>query len=360
MIASVGTISGPLGTFFRPSVQALQAWTVVINRKGGVNGHPVQLIVYDDGMDPARSRAQVKEAVEQRKVIAFVMNNQGPSGRPDIGYIESKRIPVIGNEGGSPWFYDSPMFFTQASTGDQLYQIAIRSAAAQLVSEGVTQLALISCVEAQQCSDAERVWSSLAAGLGFSVVYSVKSSVTQPDYTAECLNAKSRGAQLVMFAMETNSVVRFAASCARQGYRPRYATVSSVQADRFKTDPNLDRMVGASPVFPYFQSGTPATDEFHSAIDAYAKTIDLGIAAAVGWAAAKLFERAAARLPEPPTNEAVLTGLTGITDDTLEGLTMPLTFVAGRPSTPRSCWFDIMIRDKAWRSFDGFGLHCVP
>ncbi|MGH7534286.1 MAG: ABC transporter substrate-binding protein, partial [Gemmatimonadales bacterium] len=57
VIASVGTISGPAGAALGGSVQALQVWSKAVNARGGINGHPVQLIVYDDGGDPARHRS---------------------------------------------------------------------------------------------------------------------------------------------------------------------------------------------------------------------------------------------------------------------------------------------------------------
>ena len=68
--ASVGTLSGPVGTVWRPVVQGAQLWVAEANRRGGLSGHEIRLLVYDDGGDSARHRAQVKEAVEQRGVVA--------------------------------------------------------------------------------------------------------------------------------------------------------------------------------------------------------------------------------------------------------------------------------------------------
>ena len=88
----------------------------VHQQHGGLNGHPVRLIVYDDGADPARSRAQVQEAVERQRVVAFLQMSQPLSGESNVDYITAKRIPVIGTETGSPWVYDrSPMYFPQTS-----------------------------------------------------------------------------------------------------------------------------------------------------------------------------------------------------------------------------------------------------
>jgi hypothetical protein len=75
--------------------------------------------------------------------------------------------------------------------------------------------------------------------------------------------------------------------------------------------------------------------------------------------AGKLFEKAAAGLPEPPTSEAILRGLWGIRSETLGGLTQPLTFTEGKPSPQDpSCGWDIVIEKRVWRSPDAFQVHC--
>lgn len=84
-----------------------------------------------------------------------------------------------------------------------------------------------------------------------------------------------------------------------------------------------------------------------------------GVGPAVGWTAGKLLEAAAARLPEPPTSSALLQGLWSIRDDTLGGLTHPLTFGQGQTATRRACWFTLLIRNGSWVSADGYRLHCA-
>ena len=357
-IASVGTLSGPAGALFLPYVEAVRVWVKYVNDKGGVNGHKVRLNVYDDGGDPSRHRAQVQEAVEQRGVIAFVQQQAGITGSGSIDYISAKRIPVIGNEGGSDWFYEKPMFFPPAATAVTFYTASVYDVAKYAVPAGRTKTAVIFCIEAQACGDVDRVWGEVGPKAGMELVYRAKASIGQPDFTAECLNAQKAGAKTVFVAMDTNSVGRLTASCARQGYRPVYAVQSGTAADRMTQDPNLEGMTLASPVFPWFQSGTPATDEYQQVMRSYGKNITPGPGSAVGWVTAKLFEKATAHLPEPPTSEAVLRGLWSVRDDTLGGLTLPLTFVENQPAKRQACWFSIVLSKQAFVSPDGSSLHC--
>ena len=279
LIASVGTLGGPAGTVLKPIVDAVQVWVRFINDRGGLEGHRVQLFVYDDGGDPARQKAQVKEAVEQRHVIAFVQNVMGLSGSGSKDYITSKRVPMIG-AGDITWAYDSPMVFPQASSGALVFEPGIWGAAQQ--TPGKKKLATITCVEVQECRNFDRIARAVASKAGFDLVYNGTASLAQPDFTAECLNAAKAGAEVFVVAMDSNSTSRVAASCARQGFKPTWGSLATLVAERMKDDPNLEGLVASIPVFPWFRTGTPASDEYKAAMSSYGAGITSGVGPAVG------------------------------------------------------------------------------
>ena len=357
-MASIGTYSGPAGGTLALVLQGAEVWVVHVNKKGGINGHQVKLLVYDDAGDPARHRAQVQEAIEQRHVVAFLANAESLSGRSSVEYITAKRVPVIGSDTGSSWFYESPMYFPQASSGDALVYGLLAGLAQQTVPLGKTKLGSLVCIEAQICRDADKVFGNYAKGEGFDLVYRAKATLSQPDFTAECLAARNAGVQVFWMALDANSVQRVAASCARQRYRPLFSTAAAPLEDRFKDDPNLDGMVSSTNVFPYFQSGTGATDEYQQAMGTYGSTVRPGLGAATGWVAGRLLGEAGKDLSEPPTSEALLEGLWSLRNATLGGMTQPLTFVENQVTSPLSCWFNIMVRKGSWVSPDGFELQC--
>jgi branched-chain amino acid transport system substrate-binding protein len=358
IIASVGTLSGPAGATVGTVTLGGQLWAKWINQRGGLNGHAVRLIVYDDGGDPARHRSQVQEAVEQRRAIAFLAEASGFTGAGSAEYITSKRVPVIGNEGANQYWYSSPMYFPQASVGNEMIFSGMAGPAQMLVPVGKAKLATLVCAEAQACADADRVWGDSAQSVGFDHVYRAQASLATPDFTAVCLAARNAGAQVILTAMDSSSVGRIAASCARQSYHPVMTTFGVVILDRMKDDPNLADMVASSTVFPYFQSGTPASDEFQEAMRNLGNGLLPGIGVAQGWVAGKLLEKAGANLAEPPTSQSLLKGLWSIKDDTLGGLTLPHTFVENQPAKPQACWFNLRILNQAWVSPDGFKLNC--
>src|SRR5260370_1361855 len=71
-IGNVGTYSGFAGTTSIGSKYGMQAWASYVNAHGGINGHPVDLIVKDDQGSATNALAAVKELVSQDHVIAIV------------------------------------------------------------------------------------------------------------------------------------------------------------------------------------------------------------------------------------------------------------------------------------------------
>ena len=337
---------------------AVQVWARLTNDRGGLNGHPIKLLVADDGGDPARHRAQVQDFVERQKVIAFVANGEAVSGQGSISYLQEKRVPVIGSEGANDYFYENTMYFPQAATGTPLYKMTLASAAQQLLP-AKPKLATLVCREATACTAADKVWGGgYAKSHGFDLVYRAQASVAQPDFTAECLNAQRSGAQVFLILMDTSSVLRIANSCSRQGYKPTFAWAANATGPTQPQNPALEGGSIGATAFPWMVGDTPATAEFQAAMARYQKGIAPTGSHTVGWVAAKVFEKAAAAMPEPPTAAAVLDGLWKINSDDLGGLTYPLTFKRDQPAQPRVCWFNVKITGGAFTAPAGARYSC--
>ena len=360
MLATVGHYSGPLGTAATPFLHGAQAWVASVNQRGGVNGHDVQLAVYDDGADPARTQASVKDAVERKKAIGILQATSPVTYGTVIDYLNRKRIPTIGLALMRTFEYESPMLFPQGTGGLLIHAIVVHGISQQVKPLGKTKMALILCAESPEtCSELPRpVIYRTAKDDGMQIVYEAKSSITQPDYTAECLQARNSGADIMMIYLDPSSVGRVAASCARQNYRPYYSVGTSVVSDQYKNNSSIENLVGATGVAPYFQTGTPAMDEFHTATAKFSSA--LGIGTIAGWTSGKLFERAAADMPEPPTTEALLRGLWSLKGDDLGGLTSPLTFKENQPAPRTMCWWNVALTGGEWTTNDRYQRHCAP
>jgi branched-chain amino acid transport system substrate-binding protein len=360
LIGNVGTYTGPAGSSLTDLPEAVQVWVKWANDRGGVNGHQVKLVVADDGGDQARHRSLVQQLVETQGVIALIGDGEVITGASSVEYLTRKGIPVIGNEGGSDWFYSSPTYFTHVATGQTYWKAVASSVASVAKAKGKVKWAAITCPEATTCADADRVWTKEGEvkGQGLEPVYSARASIAQPDYTAECLNARNAGAEILTMVMDAASVRRIAASCARQNYRPLFTEVAASSKTEHASDPNLaGGLISSIGHFVWTDASTPAAAEFQAAIKKYLGKPP-GAGHASGWAAARVFEKAAADLGEPPTAQAVLDGLWSFQGETLGGLVMPLTFTRGQNAPRQICWATNYAEGGQWTAFDGGRISC--
>ena len=306
---------------------------------------------------PARHRASVQDLVDNRHVIAFVGNPEVFTGQQSAKYLTEKGIPVIGSDGGGSWFYQSPVYFPHSSHGEPLVEAMIDGYAAQTVPKGLTRFALITCVEAAVCAEGDRIWTRDAAKVGYEVVYKARASITQPDYTAECLNAQRANAQVIATAFDPASVTRLARSCVRQGYKPVIGIGSVNATPIHPQEPGLQNaVVGGTEAYPWFLTDTPAIREFRQGVEE-AGFEPLG-GYELGWISGKLFELLVPDVPGDITPASLLARRGLVRDETLGGLAMPLTFEAGKNAQPRTCGFLVGIENQRYVSPDGGKLHC--
>lgn len=345
-IGVVGTMSGVGGTQLA-STRAVQAWAQARNRSGGVNGRPIEAIVVDDGGDPARFRAALQDLVERRNVVAFVGALTGFSiSEGAVKYLEEKRVPIIGGDRLSAMWNTSPMLFPQASAGDAvIWNHSVNTA--RLAGKGAA-VGWVTCQEAQICRDADRLWQQYLPALGLQVKYRATVSVAQPGFTAECASARQAGVQVFLLGTDSNSTRRIATDCAKQGYTPRFGVLQT--SDEMAAEPALDGGFYGSATFPWVLDDSPATKEFAETMKRYAPNVTLSAHAASGWVAAKLFERVAGGLGTDVTTPRLLEALWKLENETLGGLTAPLTYVKNKGAPPTYCYFGMVITGRAWEA----------
>jgi branched-chain amino acid transport system substrate-binding protein len=359
VIGSVGTWSGLVGQNVVGGLNALQAWVAATNAAGGLGGHPVKLVVADDGTDPSRHRALVQELVERRGVVAFSYNAAVFSGHASVSYLEQKRIPVVGGSGTEPWYTTSPMFFTQIIAGEVAIEATVASYARSAKAMGLTKMGLITCSDGVQvCDDTARAAPDYIKRYGMDLAYQGKASLAQPDFTANCLAARNTGAQILYLALDANSYARFSKACASVDYRPRYGIAQPVMLAELAKDPNLQGSPGVSYTAPFFFGPNPAIARFQQAMATYAAKAPLTGSASLGWSAAELLGAAARRLSPTPTSADILEGVWALNGDDLGGLTAPLRFKRDAPTVPPVCYWQVVVSDNSYQSPDNGQRHC--
>lgn len=124
VIGQSAPVTGPVANAFKGVLAGEKLAFDQINRKGGVNGRQVDLILMDDGYDTRRTVENVKTLIEQEKVVALTGLGSTAGVGASLPILLEKKVPLVGAYTGAPILRSKhhPYFFTtQASFKDEVF-----------------------------------------------------------------------------------------------------------------------------------------------------------------------------------------------------------------------------------------------
>jgi len=360
VLGAIGGFTGAGSGSTAEGQPVLEAWQDYTNANGGINGHPVKVIIENDANDPATALSDVQQLVEQDHVLAII-NVSDDLASVYQDYVQTAGVPVIGQSSASQ-FGSSTDFFPTGTTVVPSIYVALAAAK----DAGVTKLGLLYCAEIATCAEGVTLIQDVGKPLGVSLVYSAKIDSTAPSYTAPCLAAQSSGAKGLTVGAESTTAVNVAQDCAAQGYKPVIVTESGEVTTSWLSVPAFNNMVGSVQDVPWFDTSLPATKTMHDAIAKYEPSVltnpNFGEVGIIGWVAGMVFEKAAESAGIGPTSTPaqVVSALnSSIKDTTIGGLAPPLTYTAGTPANV-SCGYVVGIHDKHFTEPEGLKTVCMP
>jgi branched-chain amino acid transport system substrate-binding protein len=328
-LGSIGTFSGVLGAAMYPGLQAAQAWTGYINAKGGLAGHPVQLVVADDRGDPNQAVALIRRLVEGDKVLAIYGSMQPSTVQAILPYVNEKQMPIIGTCSCMNAVATSPMVFVAG--GSDKAGVTWGHIAGIFSGTEKRKVALFYCREAVTCSEYRDGIKKYDGHDGMKIVYETQMSLAQPDFTSEVLAARNAGAEIIVSVSENPTLIRIAKSAHRQGWDVQLSTQHGGDDSRFVSDggQEIEGTVYSSPVAHWVTS--PLMADYRESMKRYVPDGALGSLGSPMWVAGKMFERIARTFPPHPTTADVLNGLWNVKGETLGGIIAPTTYLKGAP-----------------------------
>jgi branched-chain amino acid transport system substrate-binding protein len=358
IIATIGTLSGSEGPAYGGCSVAVKAWADQVNAQGGINGHPIRLIVEDDQSSGPLGLTEVMNLWQNDHIDAIVSSctNEDSAWMP---YAISHGIPIIGGQATDSYWSSSKYVFPDA-TGFPSFNYSVADGAK---TAGFKTFGVAYCEEAPSCAEGVPAIAASAKSIGLDMVWKGEVAGTETSYTAQCLSAKQSGAQAILVEAVVGVFPRFVSDCAAQSYTPYYLSSG------FSTTPDLasvaglqNRMVGIMLTFPWVQDNTPATKAFHAAMKKYAPHTAIANSASTadGWLSAQIFEYAAKRVTGDPSTAALLHSMwTSFHDQTLGGLMPPTTYHEA-PNVATKCFTFVGIAHDKYDLPWGAGFRCQP
>lgn len=351
----IGTVGGFSGN--QAGSQGLlddvqQVWADHINHNGGINGHPVKLVVKDDANDPAKALQAVKELVEEEHVVAIV-GHQSLVSSAWIDYATEKNVPIVGGPPVEATSMSSPIVFPiGANVPTMIAGQFVRMKEAWLSKMGITY-----CAESPVCASLEPLAKGIASVVApdLEVAYAAKISATQPSYSAECLAAKKAGVDALFPGVQAPAVIALADGCSQVGFDPREVAQMTVFSKSSLESSALDGSTLVSPTVNYLDESNPTVKEMLDAVRATEESMldnpQFTVNTIWPWMSSELFKKAAEAVNLSPTSTSadVFKGIYALKDETLGGAMPPTTYAKGQP-TFVSCWYDMSVKDGAYVS----------
>jgi branched-chain amino acid transport system substrate-binding protein len=349
LIGTIETQSGAPGQTGRVTVATdiLKAWTKWTNAHGGINGHPVKLIALNDNADPAQAHADLT-TLQNDNVLAIV-GNDASSTEPTWGpFITANHLPVIGGTAYSANWFTNPLFYPATTT--VISNVWGEVYAAKKLQKH-PKLGSLLCSNATVCAGAQPLIAGAAKQLGIPIVYNQTADASAVSYTPQCLAMKSSGANVIVPAGVNN--VNLVRDCARQNYHPLIITENyDPLVSQITQNADLAGLVGPAPAFPPSEQ-FPQTKGYFDMLKKYAKGYLPGgsqyktapmQAATDAYVAAQAFAKAVENADVPAsgtfTRDDLIRGLSMFHNETLGGISPPLTYSDGTQPNPQvKCFY---------------------
>jgi branched-chain amino acid transport system substrate-binding protein len=297
--------------------------------------------------------------VNQDHVIAFLDSTDALSTPTLAPYLASVGVPdIAGTDAESQW-YSNPDLYPGSASIRQSEDGALQYG----ITQGKPKIGILYCVEfALICSTAAAQTTKDAPTMGGTVVYNQQISLASPDYTSECLGAKSAGVQQLQFYGDPASAIRLMSDCHNQGYSPLFTTVAIIFSPALlASSSTVAGLVGATPWFP-FMVQSPATAQFDNAFQQYTGGPPNSEFDAFSWVGGLIMQAASKNLPAAnPTSAELIAGLDTIQNDTFGGLATPVTYQAGQPAVSSTCSFFMTVQGNGtYGAPNGLQQTCLP
>jgi branched-chain amino acid transport system substrate-binding protein len=264
----------------------------------------------------------------------MMVGNFMPFGFPQVEqYMRAKNVAMLG-DGVDPGWFTSPVAHTVVTpAADQIVK-----GLQTFVDAGQTKIGMLYCLEiAQLCGYLHD--QTMKSAVGKYVVQSYQVSLVAPSYTSQCLRMKEAGIEVVYLLMESAGSARAAKDCAAQGFHPKLELLSLAATTDLPGIAALDGTLIPSGTVSPAATGVPGLARYREVLKTYAPNLgDSGISV-YAFASAEMLGVIGKNIPDNPTPADLIEGMGAVKNETLGGLTVPLTYLKGKGVSVKPCAF---------------------
>ncbi len=197
-IGAFFALSGPAANIGTPTKLVAQMVVDKINKEGGIQGRPLELIIGDTESDPAKAATIAKKFIFSDKVAAIVGPTSTGEGMQSKKVVEDAGIPTVMTIGGDPVIMGGNFGpFTYVFKSPQRSSVAARRLLVYLKEKKLAKVGLIFASDSFGKDGAGWI-EKLAPEYGITLVAKESFGPSDTDVTAQLANIRKAGAQAVV------------------------------------------------------------------------------------------------------------------------------------------------------------------
>ncbi len=196
VIGGIFSITGPASYLGEPERNSLEMVAGEINAKGGINGHPLKLVIYDDEGDVTKARLHAEKLLQKDKALAIVGPSLTHTSMTVLEITQKAKMPLISCAAGASITSPAKERFWVFKTA-QTDQMAVSRIYAYCKKHGITKVAILTVSTGFGVAGKEQLVAQ-AAQFGIEVVGQEVFGEKDTDMTPQLTKIRGTAAQAVI------------------------------------------------------------------------------------------------------------------------------------------------------------------
>jgi branched-chain amino acid transport system substrate-binding protein len=198
-IGALFALSGPAAAIGMPTKLVAEMVVAKINKEGGINGRPLELVIGDTESDAAKAATIAKKFIYQDKVAAIIGPTRTDSGMAVKKIVEEAGMPTFMTVGGDPVIMGGEKLgsFKYVFKSPQRSSIAVKKLYSYLKSKDIKTVGLLTATDGFG-KDGLKWLEKLAPEYGLEIVAKESFGPQDTDMTAQLTKIKNAKPQAII------------------------------------------------------------------------------------------------------------------------------------------------------------------
>jgi branched-chain amino acid transport system substrate-binding protein len=198
-IGAFFALSGPAAAIGTPTKLVAEMVVAKINKEGGIDGRPLELVIGDTESDAAKAATIAKKFIHQDKVAAIIGPTRTDSGMAAKKIVEEAGMPTFMTVGGDPVIMGGEKFgsYNYVFKSPQRSSVAVKRVFSYLKSKDIKTVGLLTATDGFG-KDGAQWLEKLAPDYGLEIVSKESFGPSDTDMTAQLTKIKNAKPQAIV------------------------------------------------------------------------------------------------------------------------------------------------------------------